>query len=152
MAKVIYIEEYLDMKRHAVKKRVRKRRYPKGYDSKFEYDLHCNQLRGCTLHPDNLWYTSHHTYEIDFSPVDDPDLIIEAKGRFRTSSEAKKYLDIIRCNPDKRLVFIFANPNTPMPGARRRADGTKFRMIDWAEKNGIELYTPETTPKEWRKK
>jgi hypothetical protein len=31
-----------------------------------------------------------------------------------------------------------------MPRARRRNDGTKFTMAEWADKNGFRYYTVET--------
>jgi len=52
----------------------------------------------------------------------------------------------------EELVFIFQNPRTPMPGARRRADGTKYTMQEWAEKQGFTWYTLETCPAGWSKK
>ena len=66
-------------------------------------------------------------YEPDFVYRNgDHTIYIEAKGRFRDRAEAKKYVDISRClGETETLVFIFQNPRTVMPGARRRSDGTK---------------------------
>jgi len=39
-----------------------------------------------------------------------------------------------------------------MPGARRRSDGTRYTMQEWADKQGFTWYTPETCPVGWSKK
>jgi hypothetical protein len=33
---------------------------------------------------------------------------------------------------------------------RKRADGTKFTMAEWADKNGFTYYTPQSLPNKWR--
>ena len=48
------------------------------------------------------------------------------------------------------LVFLFANPASPMPGAKRRKDGTKRSHAEWANKNKFTWYTEETLPESWR--
>ena len=48
------------------------------------------------------------------------------------------------------LVFLFANPNAPMPQAKRRKDGTKRSHGEWASKNNFKWYTSDTLPEEWR--
>lgn len=79
--------------------------------------------------------------------------MIETKGRFRDSAEARKYIDVRAGLPDDtQLVFVFYNPKTPMPNARKRADGTKMTHGAWAEKNGFVYYTADTVPTEWSKK
>lgn len=96
-----------------------------------------------------LDYTSEHKYTPDFTRMDG--LTIEVKGRMRSSAEAAKYIDIRKCNPGLRLVFIFQNDCTPMPNAKRRKDGSRFTMQEWADKHGFEWYTPFTIPKDWKK-
>lgn len=128
-----------------------RRKIPKGYDSCFEYDLHSSALKGCVIHPKNITYTIEKTYQVDFMHPKDDLTLIEAKGRFRDSDEAAKYVWFAQCNPEYNLVFVFADPKKPMPRARRRKDGTRFSHGDWAKKNGFEFYCPETTPKEWSK-
>ena len=118
-----------------------RRKTPKGYDSKFEYDLHKGPLKGVKYHTDKVSYTSEHTYEPDFVYKH---YLIEAKGRFRTRDEATKYIWIKRSLVFEELVFIFQNPKTPMPGAVRRKDGTKQSMAEWANKNGLKWYTKDT--------
>lgn len=114
---------------------------PKGYDSWFEYDLHTGVLKPCKYHTDLVHYTQEKLYEPDFVIGD---FLIEAKGRFRDSEEARKYVDIRNSLIHEELVFVFYNPDTPMPRARRRKDGTKFTMADWANKNDFRYFTTET--------
>jgi hypothetical protein len=118
---------------------------PKGYDSWFEYELHTGVLKPCQYHTGRVHYTQEKVYEPDFVVGD---FLIEAKGRFRDSEEARKYVDIrkslILDMLKLELVFVFYHPDTPMPRARRRNDGTKFTMAEWANKNGFRYYTVET--------
>jgi len=114
---------------------------PKGYDSWFEYELHTDYLSECAHHPEMISYTQTKLYEPDFIIGD---FLIEAKGRFRDSEEARKYVDIRRSLVCQELVFVFYDPNIPMPRARRRKDGTKFTMSEWADKNGFRYFTCET--------
>lgn len=67
------------------------------------------------------------------------DVIIEVKGRFRTADEAEKYLHIRNTLEDKELGFlmVFLGKNTPMPGSRRRNDGTRRSHEEWADEHGI---------------
>lgn len=121
------------------------------YDSKFEKKLH-DVLKGCNYHTERLPYVQHKNYEPDFIYKDKSGFTyyIEAKGWFRDSAEARKYVDVLACLPDNsKLVFIFQNPNKKMPGAKRRKDGTYRTMKEWAMKYGIEYYTESTLPKEW---
>ena len=120
------------------------------YDSNFERDCHKGCLSNTKYHPeDRIEYFIFHRYEPDFKRGK---TLIECKGRFRDSHEARKYLYIRDYLPEGfQLVFVFQNHNTPMPRARKRKDGTKFTMGEWASKNGFKWYTPRTTPKSWRK-
>ena len=117
---------------------------PKGYDSWFEYELHTGVLKPCQYHTGLVHYTQEKMYEPDFRIGD---YLIEAKGRFRDSAEARKYVDIRKSLTFEELVFVFYHPDTPMPRARRRYDGTKFTMADWADKNGFRHYTVHTITK-----
>lgn len=114
---------------------------PKGYDSWFEYELHTDYLSECEHHPEMISYTQTKLYEPDFIIGD---FLIEAKGRFRDSEEARKYVDIRKSLVFQELVFVFYDPKTPMPRARRRKDGTKFTMAEWADKNGFRYFTCQT--------
>lgn len=123
------------------------------FDSKFEEDLY-KVLGACEYHTGFLPYVQHKNYEPDFQYFDGITTIyIEAKGRFRDSAEARKYVDIRKSLPAfSELVFVFQKPYTPMPNAKRRKNGTKFTHAEWAEKNGFTWYAPHELPPEWRKK
>lgn len=130
-------------------KRTRKN-IPKGYDSWLEYDLE-QKLRQCSYHPERIEYIQRKTYEPDFVyNAEEYTTYIEAKGRFRDRAEARKYIDVRESlSENEELVFIFQNPKTSMPAARRRADGTRLSMADWADKHGFSWYTIETIPARW---
>jgi len=133
-------------------KRTRKN-VPKGFDSWLEYDLH-KHLKACDYHPDCIEYTQIRNYEPDFVfRTKTKTIYIEVKGRFRTRDEARKYVDIRdSLKRNEELRFIFQKPTTAMPFAKRRADGSKFTMQEWAKKNGFKFYSPETLPKIWSQK
>ena len=123
-------------------KRTTKKKQSTRYRSKFEEDV-AKILNGRFKYEESKFnYTSNHVYTVDF---DDGTVYLECKGRFRFG-EARKYLDITRCNPDIRLEFVFYNPNTPMPGAKRRKDGTKHSMAEWATMHGFNYYTLGSLP------
>ena len=136
----------------SVKKRS-KEKPPKGYDSWFEYNLHQKLLRGCKCHTATVEYVQVKKYEPDFIYHQGKFTIyIEAKGRFRDRQEARKYVDVkAGLSKQEELVFIFYNPKTPMPGARKRADGTKLTHGAWAELQGFRYFTEETVPASWGK-
>lgn len=119
---------------------------PKGYDSWFEYDLHQSVLKPCRFHDGKVTYVQHKVYEPDFTlDVNLGKIYIEVKGRFRDSAEARKYVDVRSgLTPFEELVFVFYDPKIPMPRARRRKDGTKFTMGDWAESHNFRYFTAET--------
>jgi hypothetical protein len=121
------------------------------YDSKFEKELHETVLNKCEFHKGTYPYYIYHEYEPDFVIGK---ILIETKGRFRTSAEARKYKAIREYLPKGwELVFVFQNHNTPFPHAKRRKKcGTKMTHGEWATKNGFTWYTPRTVPKEWSKK
>lgn len=121
------------------------------FDSKLEKELY-KVLTKCSYHPaDKISYVIPKMYEPDFCHNDKGFMTyIEVKGRFRTSEEARKYVEIRKVlGAYEDLVFIFQNPKTAMPGARRRKDGTRYDMKEWADKHGFDWYTPDTLPKEW---
>lgn len=138
----------------AVKKRS-KQKPPKGYDSWFEYELHQRQLRACKCHTETVEYTQVKTYHPDFIYRDNRvkggwTVFIEAKGRFRDRGEARKYIDVKQgLDKNEELVFIFWNAQTPMPGARKRVDGTRLTHGDWAVLNGFRYFTEDTIPASW---
>lgn len=112
----------------------------KKYRSNFEKEV-AKKLKGWKYESCTLDYTSRHSYLSDFSKRK---TLIEVKGRFRTAGEAAKYLDIRRDNPKYKLVFLFMNPTTPMPNSRKRKDGTRYTVSEWAEKNNFKWFTIDT--------
>ena len=74
--------------------------------------------------------------------------MIEAKGRFMDSAEARKYLFIRDALPfGTELIFLFYNYKTPMPRAKVRKDGTKCTHGEWASKNNFRWFTENTITK-----
>lgn len=133
----------------------RKVKPPQGYDSFFEYDAHKKYLKGCKFHPDKIQYVQVKMYEPDFLYIDKRGFktYIETKGRFRDSAEARKYKDIRDgLGKDEELVFLFMNPATPFPHAKRRKDGTRMTHGAWAEYNDFRYFTLDTIPKDWKVK
>lgn len=116
--------------------------------SKFEVDL-SKKLKNCFYEPFKVPYTWEAKYIPDFVPKDNSNILIEAKGRFRTRSEARKYQAVQKSNPEIEVVFVFMSPNVPMPGATRRKDTTKLSHGEWAESNGFRHYTLKNLPPEW---
>lgn len=111
-------------------------------DSKFEEELKNGVLKDFEFQAGKIPYVVEHTYRPDFVKGD---LLVEAKGRFRDSTEARKYIFIREALPlEKELVFLFYNPETPMPFAKKRKDGTKQSHREWAEKHNFRWYTKET--------
>lgn len=118
-----------------------------GYKSGLEQKLHEGPLKECDYEPSNSrqLYTTEHYYYPDFVHPDNPNVLFEAKGRFRTYAEAMKYVNVRRSNPDKTIVFIFPNPHQrAYAQCKQRADGTVLSLAEWAEKNGFEWTTPKT--------
>jgi len=112
----------------------------KKYRSNFEAEV-AKILKGWKYESYDLHYTSCHRYIPDFTRHR---TLIEVKGRFRTAGEAAKYIDIRRDNPKFTLIFLFMNPNTPMPNTRKRKDGTRYTVSQWADKNDFKWYTVDT--------
>ena len=78
-------------------------------------------------------------------------IYLEAKGRFWDYAEYNKYKWIKEVLPEEcELVFLFSNPSAPMPGAKRRRDGTKRSHAEWAAKHGFRWYSAESLPKQWK--
>lgn len=127
------------------KKRFFKKKDPSlkgsGYDSLLEKHVHQNVLPNSRFHDkgDKVSYVVTHTYEPDFVVEKDGSLFyVETKGRFRDSTEARKYL-FIRDSlpPNAELVFVWGDSGTVFPFAKKRKDGTKATHEEWANKNGF---------------
>ena len=96
-------------------------------------------------------YVVEHIYWPDFIKViDGKTILLESKGRFWDYQEYNKYIWVKKALPDDcELVFLFASPYAPMPGARKRKNGTKFSHSEWATKNKFRWFSEKTFPKEW---
>lgn len=130
------------------KVRPREKNIPKGYDSVWEYKLHKGALSSWNHHADKVPYVVSHTYEPDFEK---DKILIEAKGRFWDHAEYSKYIWIRKALPaTMELIFLFQRPYAPMPGAKKRKDGTKRTHAEWAEANNFTWYTEETLPEEFK--
>jgi|APSaa5957512535_1039671.scaffolds.fasta_scaffold02409_2 hypothetical protein len=122
----------------------------KDADSKWEGELKEGILNCCDFKPDKMAYSIPHHYHPDFKIGD---ILIEAKGRFMDSAEARKYLYVRDYLPEgEELVFLFYNYKTPMPQAKKRKDGTKFTHGEWATKNKFRWFTESTITKILMKK
>lgn len=112
-----------------------------GYDSYLEKHVHQNLLPNARFHDkgDKVSYTISHTYEPDFVVEKDGKLFfVETKGRFRDSTEARKYIFIRDFLPENaELVFVWEKAGTVFPFAKKRKDGTKATHEEWADKNGF---------------
>ena len=130
-----------------------KKKPPKGYDSWLEHDLHKQELKGCKFHPCKLKYVQKKHYEPDFVYHNGKFTVyIEVKGRFRTSGEARKYVDVaLGLQKNEELVFVFSDPKKPMPNAKARRDGSKRTHGEWAADYGFRFFDRKNTPKEWSK-
>ena len=123
----------------------------KGYDSNWEYELHSGILDGWEFHVDKVEYTVAHKYEPDFvRTIEGKKILLEAKGRFWDSAEYSKYIWIAKVLPaDVELVFLFANPNAPMPSAKVRKDGTRRSHGEWASANNFRWFSEDSIPDNW---
>jgi len=139
-------------------RRKKKTKVPAGYDSKLEYDLHNNELKDLDYHPsERIHYAIPHFYEPDFLYQGSlKTILVEVKGRFRDSAEARKYIYVRESftkeedTKQKELIFLFQDGNKPMPNAKRRKDGSRNTHRAWAEKNGFRYYClKEGLPKTW---
>jgi len=44
---------------------------------------------------------------------------------------------------------LFADPNAPMPQAKRRKDGTKRNHAEWASSKGFRWFSEDSIPEDW---
>ena len=128
------------------------------FDSGFERKLYAIlDPTEANYHPDDcrLYYSIESRYEPDWVVWNDDGTTtyVEAKGRFRDATEARKYRAVRdSLKPTEELVFIFQNPSVAMPNAGKRRDGTKHSISEWADKYDFTWYTAETLPEHWRRK
>ena len=144
-----------------IKSGARKRRVPRPkklikpdgnkYDSIWEALLHESILKDWKHHVDKVPYVIEHKYEPDFvRHIEGKKILLESKGRFWDFQEYNKYIWVRKKLPkDTELVFLFANPDAPMPGAKRRKDGTKRSHGEWAWANDFRWFSEDTIPDSW---
>jgi len=139
-------------KRKPRKARPREKNVPKGYDSLWEYKLHKDILKNWKLRGDLIKYVIEKTYEIDFvREIEGKLILLEVKGRFWDHAEYSKYIWIRKTLPENtELVFLFQNPLVPMPGAKKRKNGTKRSHAEWADRNNFRWFSEESLPDEWK--
>lgn len=128
-------------------RRTRKRKYPSPYRSEMEYRIHKGPMKRHEFEPSwakTPYVIKGKTYNPDFASKDNPNILYEVKGRFRTHEEAKKYIHVIESNPELTIRFIISNPTT------RAYPQTKMHMGDWLTKYGFEWCTEEDIPHDWR--
>ena len=134
------------------KARPKEKNVPKGYDSLWEYSLHQTILKKWGMRGNTVDYIIKKTYEPDFiKKINNKIILLESKGRFWDHAEYSKYIWIRESLSEFiELVFLFQNPTAPMPGAKKRKNGTKRSHSEWAETNNFRWYSEKTLPKEWR--
>jgi len=139
-------------KRVPRKPRPKKTGVPKGYDSKWEANLHETILQDWKHHYDSIKYIIKKDYAVDYAKtIEDKTILLEAKGRFWDHAEYSKYIWIRKALPSNmELVFLFQKPFSPMPGATVRKNGTKRTHAEWAETNNFTWYSEDTLPDDWR--
>lgn len=135
-----------------LRKRVKKKKkLPSGFDSFLEVRLN-KEMVNCDWKPPVIPYTTQAEYHPDaqFVTSTGETILIEIKGHFRTTQEATKYIWVRKALPDNHeLVFVFDNPHTPMPRARRKKDGTRTTHAQWATKKHFTWYDKSDFPSEW---
>lgn len=117
------------------------------YDSNLELVLHEGCLSQCDYHTDKIAYTVDHMYNPDFIyPTDKGTIYIEVKGFFQDSSECAKYKWIREALAEgDELVFVFERPNSKLPWAKKRKDGSFLTHQEWATLNNFRSYGQEVT-------
>lgn len=113
------------------------------YRSKLEQRLHQGPLARLRYEPKDemLVYGLVKTYLPDFAGER---FILEAKGRFRSSEDARKYLAVREYNPEVDLRFVLSNPGVKAyPGSLRT-------LAEWLDKHGFEWAAETAIPPSWR--
>ncbi len=70
-------------------------------------------------------------------------ILIEAKGRFRSASDRQKLLLVKEQYPELDLRLLFQNANLPI------YKGSKTTYAQWAESNGFLYADKGTIPQSW---
>jgi hypothetical protein len=114
------------------------------YDSLTEQRLHNSSLHSAIFHPLPIKYVTESKYNPDFY-LEDKNIYIEVKAILQDAHEIKKYPAIKKAMEDMgaELVFVFENPNKPIHFYKRRADGSKLTLGEWATKNGFRWFSED---------
>lgn len=97
--------------------------------------------------PEPIAYSIDHKYNPDalLECGSTKQVYIEIKGYFQDSAEASKYLWVRKSlPPEAELVFVFETPTKAMHWLKKRKDGTKQTMAEWADKHGFTWYSEES--------
>lgn len=123
----------------------RRGRPPAPYKSQFEARLHTGPLAKLLYEPKGVRipYVTDHVYVPDFVSAR-TGVLYEAKGRFRTSVEARKYREVRAQNPEVELRFILANPSV------RAYPGSRATLAEWMDRLGFSWCPESAIPNSWR--
>lgn len=113
------------------------------YRSKLEQRLHTGPLANLVYEPkeQTLVYALVKTYLPDFAGNG---FLLEAKGRFRTSEDARKYVAVREYNPEVDLRFVLSNP------AVKAYPGSRQTLAAWLTKHDFEWCQESAIPRGWR--
>lgn len=135
------------MARLSKPKGTRRRARAKGYKSGLEHQLHLGPMKNAEYEP--VWskveYTIKKTYNPDFAFKSQENVVYEAKGRFRTFEEAKKYVYVKESNPHLTIRFIITDSK------QRAYPQTKMSLGDWLTKHGFAWALASQIPEDWCK-
>ena len=121
-------------------------------DSAFEAMLHKGILNQCEYHPpDRFNYKVPHEYEPDFKlKIGNHIFYIESKGIFDSAEDAMKHRYKVEAVESKshydpitnkdtlyHFIFLFQRLKTPMPRSKKRKDGSRFTLEEWAIRYGF---------------
>ena len=122
------------------------------FDSKTEQRLsealtYHSEKKLLSWKPGPIAYSIDHKYNPDalLHLSSTKQVYIEIKGYFQDSAEASKYLWVRKSlPPEAELVFVFETPTKAMHWLKKRKDGTKQTMAEWADKHGFTWYSEES--------
>lgn len=130
------------------KRPVKNKNYP--YKSSLELKAARSCLSDYDYEPSasKVAYQVAHVYNPDFVHRNCPEILIEVKGYFiKGNADCQKYLAVVRDNPDKELIFVFSDlSKKAYAQCRPRADGSVMSLGEWARRNNILAFEPETVP------
>ena len=106
------------------------------------------------FHPSPIQYQMKREYNPDFqihlprssTGANTPTLLlVEVKAIFTDAAEMQKYPWVRESlRGPQELVFVFEDPDKAIHFYKKRKDGTKLTVSEWAEKNGFRWFTLES--------